>query len=181
MGQAQFSKEQVDALLARAAISLGDLSEARDCLSMCRGNLDDPDPDEPLDPLLAHGNSFLVCYAAISYSRPFVKSRGSGAKFLTFGQMGVQLSDELSVLHARILDLRDKAFAHSDSDLRPAEFLDTSHAPISTRPGEFLIGTSYRTGQSFAEQIAVPRFRMLIDTVRQEMLRFVQRLKTPNT
>ena len=59
---------------------------------MCRGKLDDP--EEPLDPLPIHANTLLICYAAVAYIRPFVTSRGSGAKFLTLGQLEVVLEDE---------------------------------------------------------------------------------------
>lgn len=59
------------------------------------------------------------CYettAIVSYARPFSDSKGDFPK-LSLKMIGVTLSAEHKVIHDEIINLRNKVFAHSDSEL----------------------------------------------------------------
>lgn len=58
----------------------------------------------------------LLKEAAISYCRPFKKSRGAFSKSLKLDKGYVP--EHLIGLHAELIDLRDQVFAHTDIDVR---------------------------------------------------------------
>jgi hypothetical protein len=67
------------------------------------------------------------CYettAIIAYVRPFSESRGKIPK-LTLNLIGAALDHEKILLHNKLLRLRNKVFAHSDSDMM--RFLSKPH------------------------------------------------------
>lgn len=60
------------------------------------------------------------CYehtAIVSYSRPFTPSRGANLPHLSIKQCGVELNRVELELHNRILELRNKLYAHSDLEM----------------------------------------------------------------
>jgi len=64
----------------------------------------------------------LIVAAIVSYSRPFLNSKGKEA---ATPMVSLKLQKELSVeeydLHRRVINLRSKAVAHSDYDARPVQ------------------------------------------------------------
>lgn len=58
----------------------------------------------------------LLKDAAISFSRPFKKSRGAFNKSLRLDD--IYVPSDFKVLHAELIGLRDQVFAHTDIDVR---------------------------------------------------------------
>ena len=59
------------------------------------------------------------CYETtlvVAYTRPFVQSRGAAAP-LTLKMIGLKLSKDRQALHDRLMDMRNKIMAHSDSEM----------------------------------------------------------------
>ncbi|MBD9417521.1 hypothetical protein IB234_23395 [Pseudomonas sp. PDM16] len=61
----------------------------------------------------------LIVAAIVAYSRPFLKSDGSGATPMVSLKLEKDLSPDELELHKKILNLRNRVAAHSDHDLRP--------------------------------------------------------------
>ena len=61
----------------------------------------------------------LKCFElsfVISYSRAFTESKGSRYKKLELSKIGIKLSDKQKPIHDKILELRQKIYAHSDQE-----------------------------------------------------------------
>lgn len=61
----------------------------------------------------------LKCFElsfVVSYSRAFTDSKGSNYKKLSLKKIGVTLSDKQRTIHDKILELRQKIYAHSDQE-----------------------------------------------------------------
>ena len=75
------------------------------------------DKDEPYDHIELRRFRCYEQTAIVSYSRPFTQSRGANLPHLSLKQCGVELDQDELELHKRILDLRNKLFAHSDLEM----------------------------------------------------------------
>lgn len=59
------------------------------------------------------------CYETafiVAYCRPFTRAKGTKFSRLVLPDVGLALTDKESEMHQRIRQLRDKVFAHSDTD-----------------------------------------------------------------
>jgi len=75
------------------------------------------------------------CYETtlvIAYTRPFTQSRGAAAP-LTMKMVGLKLSNDRQALHDRLMDMRNKITAHSDSEMMR---MTTQPFDVSMRDGE---------------------------------------------
>lgn len=74
----------------------------------------------------------VIVAAIIAYARPFKHNRGGRAGRATEKlevDLDRLLSSEERALHKRVIDLRDRAIAHSDYDFRPTERINRELAP----------------------------------------------------
>jgi hypothetical protein len=75
------------------------------------------------------------CYETtlvVAYTRPFVQSRGAPAP-LTLKMIGLKLSKDRQALHDRLMDMRNKIMAHSDSEMMR---MTTQPFDVSMQDGE---------------------------------------------
>ena len=85
------------------------------------------------------------CYETtlvVAYTRPFSQSRGGSAP-LTMKMVGLKLSKDRLALHDKLMDMRNKIMAHSDSDLMR---MTTQPFDVPMRDGEppmYLIQTVF--------------------------------------
>jgi hypothetical protein len=63
----------------------------------------------------------LMIAAIVAYSRPFLKSDGSGATQKVSLKLEKDLSPDEYVLHNKVINLRNRVAAHTDYDLRPVK------------------------------------------------------------
>ena len=78
--------------------------------------LQECDPDEPIGKVQLRRYKCFETTAIVSYARPFSDSKG-GIPRLSMKMIGVRLDDDQRALHEEVIELRNKAFAHSDSEL----------------------------------------------------------------
>jgi hypothetical protein len=85
------------------------------------------------------------CYETtlvVAYTRPFNQSRGAAAP-LTMRMVGLKLSNDRQALHDRLMDMRNKIMAHSDSEMMR---MTTQPFDVSMQDGEppmYLIQTVF--------------------------------------
>jgi hypothetical protein len=75
------------------------------------------------------------CYETtlvVAYTRPFSQSRGAAAA-LTLKMIGLKLSKDRQALHDRLMDMRNKIMAHSDSEMMR---MTTQPFDVSMQDGE---------------------------------------------
>ena len=75
------------------------------------------------------------CYETtlvVAYTRPFVQSRGVAAP-LTLKMVSLKLSKDRQALHERLMDMRNKIMAHSDSEMMR---MTTQPFDVSMQDGE---------------------------------------------
>lgn len=63
----------------------------------------------------------LRCYETnmvVAYARPFSQAHGPVSR-LKLGDLSVELSDEQQALHARLIEQRNRLYAHSDAEVVP--------------------------------------------------------------
>jgi hypothetical protein len=88
------------------------------------------------------------CYETtlvVAYTRPFSQSRGAAAA-LTLKMIGLKLSKDRQALHDRLMDMRNKIMAHSDSEMMR---MTTQPFDVSMQDGEppvYLIQTVFDEG-----------------------------------
>jgi hypothetical protein len=88
------------------------------------------------------------CYETtlvVAYTRPFTHSRGAAAP-LTMKMVGLKLSNDRQALHDRLMDMRNKIMAHSDSEMM---CMTTQSFDVSMQEGEppiYLIQTVFDEG-----------------------------------
>lgn len=132
-----------DAELNRINISIKDLDEAHEYLKAY---------NEGLDAVIQRA---LLTAAIVAYSRPFKRSAPGTDK-----KSAVKISSEVEDLldetqqdlHAKVIELRDKAVAHSDYDRKPTQRMPS--APCSVMMWS-------KTFDVLSENVDVDRFRDL--------------------
>jgi hypothetical protein len=75
------------------------------------------------------------CYETtlvVAYTRPFTQSRGAAAP-LMMKMVGLKLSNERQALHDRLVEMRNKIMAHSDSEMMR---MTTQPFDVSMQDGE---------------------------------------------
>ncbi|MBN8993028.1 MAG: hypothetical protein J0H42_32750 [Rhizobiales bacterium] len=75
------------------------------------------------------------CYETtlvVAYTRPFSQSRGAAAP-LSMKMVGLKLSNDRQALHDRLMDMRNKIMAHSDTEMMR---MTTQSFDVSMREGE---------------------------------------------
>lgn len=106
----------------------------------------------------------LLKDAAISYCRPFKKSRGVFNKSLRLDESYVPV--HLKGLHAELIDLRDQVFAHTDIDVRSPALHCWTREPKRIFPIQFK-GHSYPQLLG-REQEMRSLFNAVLDLIRKE-------------
>jgi len=92
----------------------------------------------------------LRCYETmlvVAYARPFTQSRGAAAP-LSMKMVGLKLSNDRQALHDRLMDMRNKIMAHSDSEMMR---MTTQPFDVPMKDGEppmYLIQTVFDEGVS---------------------------------
>jgi hypothetical protein len=103
------------------------------------------------------------CYETtlvVAYTRPFSQSRGESAP-LTMRMVGLKLSKDRLALHDKLMDMRNKIMAHSDSDMMR---LTTQPFGVSMREGEppmYLIQTVFDEGITLHGNILIEANELL--------------------
>src|ERR1700730_2967774 len=103
------------------------------------------------------------CYETtlvVAYTRPFSQSRGGSAP-LTMKMVGLKLSKDRLALHDKLMDMRNKIMAHSDSDLMR---MTTQPFDVPMREGEppmYLIQTVFDEGITLHGKILIEANELL--------------------
>lgn len=109
------------ALFRRVIIACHDLSDTRASLNRLLG-LNNQTPPKPGDSVVREA---LATAAVVGYGRIFTASRGERLVGRIPGRFVQQLSTEQRELHNRILELRNREFAHSDGDAAEVKVFDS--------------------------------------------------------
>jgi hypothetical protein len=110
--------------------------------------------------------------AIISYARPFSESRGIVPK-LTLNLLGIKLDQQNLTLHNNLIALRNKTFAHSDSDMM--RFISKPHR-IEMDNGFYytILETVFDEGLNFSDLFERIRFDELVSTMLFAVIRRLQ-------
>ena len=154
-------RELLDRTFHRLTTSLVDLNEANQYLGQY---------NEKMEHVLRRA---LFSAALVSYSRPFLRSdtgNENRASAKLDGKFLVGLTNEHLALHKKIIDLRNKAVAHSDFDWRPSERLKPSYRDPAVSPGVMTVTTLF---DPLMQGIEVASFKQLV----QDLTKRWQELK----
>jgi hypothetical protein len=103
------------------------------------------------------------CYETtlvVAYTRPFTQSRGA-APPLTMKMVGLNLSDERQALHHRLVEMRNKIMAHSDSEMMR---MTTQAFDVPMRDGEppmYFIQTVFDEGVTLVGSLLIETNELL--------------------
>jgi hypothetical protein len=107
--------------------------------------------------------------AIISYARPFSESRGSVPR-LTLKLLGIKLEQEKSIFHNHLITLRNKIFAHSDSDMM--RFISKPHRLEFDNGFDYtFLETVFDEGLNFSDLFERIQFDELISTMLYAVIR----------
>jgi len=105
----------------------------------------------------------LRCYETmlvVAYARPFTQSRGAAAP-LSMKMVGLKLSNDRQALHDRLMDMRNKIMAHSDSEMMR---MTTQPFDVPMKDGEppmYLIQTVFDEGISLLGALLIETNELL--------------------
>ena len=105
----------------------------------------------------------LRCYETmlvVAYARPFTQSRGAAAP-LSMKMVGLKLSNDRQALHDRLMDMRNKIMAHSDSEMMR---MTTQPFDVPMKDGEppmYLIQTVFDEGVSLLGALLIETNELL--------------------
>lgn len=118
------------------------------------------------------------CYETtlvIAYTRPFTQSRGAGTP-LTLKMVGLKLSNDRRALHDRLMDMRNKITAHSDSEMMR---MTTQPFDVSMRDGKppmYFIQTVFDEGITLLGTLLIETnellrevYQALVETLHKEL------------
>ncbi|MBC2857862.1 hypothetical protein [Stappia sp. 28M-7] len=105
------SEENID-LLKRLVIAHADLQTALSAITFLNDEVDDGAKYSKIE--LRKIKCFETAFI-ISYGRAFTNSKGRYQN-LPLKRIGVKISDNEKIMHRRIIDLRNKVYAHSDEN-----------------------------------------------------------------
>jgi hypothetical protein len=103
------------------------------------------------------------CYETtlvVAYTRPFTPSRGAAAP-LTMKMVGLKLSNHRQALHDRLMDMRNKIMAHSDSEMMR---MTTQPFDVSMQDGErpmYLVQTVFDEGVTLLAALLIETNELL--------------------
>ena len=127
-------REELNRTFHRLSTSLIDLKEVRQYLSF---------PQEEMDEVLRRA---VFSAAIVAYSRPFLDSRG-GKERLASSKLGKRfwafLSEKQRTLHEKIVNIRNKAVAHSDFEFRRSERILPTYRDPRISPGVMTVTTVF--------------------------------------
>jgi hypothetical protein len=118
------------------------------------------------------------CYETtlvIAYTRPFTQSRGAAAP-LTMKMVGLKLSNDRRALHDRLMDMRNKITARSDSEMMR---MTTQPFDVSMRDGEppmYFIQTVFDEGVTLLGTLLIETnellrevYQAVVETLHKEL------------
>jgi hypothetical protein len=118
------------------------------------------------------------CYETtlvIAYTRPFTQSRGTATP-LTMKMVGLKLSNDRRALHDRLMDMRNKITAHSDSEMMR---MTTQPFDVSMRDGEppmYFIQTVFAEGVTLLGTLLIETnellrevYQAIVETLHKEL------------
>ncbi len=110
----------------------------------------------------------IRCYETtlvVAYARPFSQSRGAGPP-LTMKMVDLKLSNERQALHDRLMEMRNKIMAHSDSEMMR---MTTQAFDVSLRdvePPLYVIQTVFDEGITLLRPLLVETNELLHEVYR---------------
>lgn len=96
----------------RLLYSLGDFNLANSAVTF----LGECDPDEKYSRVQLRRYRCYETTAIVAYTRPFSEAKGEIPR-LPFGMVSKELTEKQKRLHGRLMRLRNKVFAHSDTEM----------------------------------------------------------------
>lgn len=163
-------KPTPEQIINRSKISFDDFKE---CLAFLRA-LNEPDIDG--SPFSRTKKRALLIAAVVAYARPFTANRkgfrNNTAPSLERSAIET-LSEDMRVLHEKLIALRNRVVAHSDADAKPTSYRPGVNGPIfwGRAPDIIEEGIEVEKFSALAERMkrwCLGRFTCLDDQIRTQ-------------